>query len=164
MSEPAVWCRGPGLSRLQSPDGAAPGWPVTWDMRHDDTDTWDMTHLTHTPHLGHSAKCFTYLKNHQDWKRLRYKKLHSNLTFPELNMSCMCLFNLIHSFLEHSCFCLSKSFMWSLFIECAWSNFVLATSYLLHYYISMYVSIITWTYSLTYLISNLCECWYQRII
>ena len=38
------------------------------------------------------SKKFT--RNHQDGKRLRYIKLHSDLTFPEQHLSCMCLFNL----------------------------------------------------------------------
>ena len=135
VSEPAVRCRGPGLARVQSPDGAPPGRPVTWDMMTETPETW-LIHYTWSLGVEILFGEMFSLQSHQDWKRLRYKKLHSDLTFPELCLACAYL--ILHSFLEHSCFCLSKSFMWSLFIECAWSNFVLATSYLLHYYICIY--------------------------
>ena len=80
---------------------------------------------------------------------------------PFLNNNCLaCAYLILHSFLKHSCFCLSKSFMWSLFIECAWSK--LCIGYIVP--TSIMIIIITWAYILNthILISNLCECWYHQ--
>ncbi len=92
VSEPAVWGGArPGLAWLQSADGASQGRSVTRD-----SETPGLTLIHHT--RGHLVFRFflskKFTRNHQDGKRLRYIKLHSDLTFPEQHLSCMCLFNL----------------------------------------------------------------------
>ena len=161
MSEPAVWGGArPGLAWLQSADGASQGRSVTRD-----SETPGLTLIHHT--RGHLVFRFflskKFTRNHQDGKRLRYIKLHSDLTFPEQHLSCMCLFNL--TFFSWTFVFLVSVFQNPSCDHCSLSVpdqiFVLATSYLLLLWLSLLHEPI---FSTHILISNLCECWYLSIM